>query len=372
MRIGFDGLLLSPPYSGVQTAIEQMARALTDLLDTDLLLFVPRGATTRNQWMQAARTREAPLSGRNRLARILWEQLCLPGVARRAGVELLHAPGYVMPLRWRGPCVLTVHDLLTLTHPQWCKRGNVQHFRLVLPSSLRRAGRIVVTSKTVAREVRAQPGVASEKVRVIPLGVAENFVPAPPQEQERVRQRYGLALPYLLTVGNLEPKKNLAGTLEIFARLVERVPHQLIIAGGRGWGDPRPWRHTLEELLPDRVKLLGYVPRQDLPALYSGAELYLQLSWYEGFGLCPLEAMACGTAAVVSNRGALPEVAGPGARIVDPADQVHSAEAIERLLRDEAIRRQQAQVGQEYVAKFTWQKHARQLVELYQEVLGHG
>jgi glycosyltransferase involved in cell wall biosynthesis len=283
---------------------------------------------------------------------------------------LLHGPAYVLPLRWRGPSVVTVHDLLTLTHPEWCKSANVWHFRAVLPRAMRQATRIAVPSAVVGEEVAAQPGVDGSRVRVLPWGIEERFRPAPPEEQERVRARYGLTGPYLLAVGNIEPKKNHAGLLQIFRRLADEIPHQLVIAGREGWGDQRPWRRALEELPPARVKRLGYVPAEDLPALSSGTDLCLQLSWYEGFGIPPLQAMACGAPTVVSNRGALPEVSGPGALVVDPADQAETARAVRSLLGDETARRALAERGRAHAAQFTWARHVQGLLEVYQEALG--
>jgi glycosyltransferase involved in cell wall biosynthesis len=314
-------------------------------------------------------TYAAPLSGRNRLTRILWEQACLPAAARRLGCEVLHGPAYVLPLRWRGPSVLTVHDLLTLTHPEWCKRANVWHFRAVLPRALRQATRIVVPSATVGEEVAGRPGGEGSRVRVLPWGIAPRFRPAPAEEQERVRARYGLSGPYLLAVGVIEPKKNHAGLLQIFRRMVEEIPHQLLIAGREGWGDRRPWERALKELPPGRVKVLGYVPAGDLPALYSGTDLCLELSWYEGFGIPPLEAMACGAATAVSNRGALPEISGPGALVVDPADQPETARALLRLLGDAEERRALAARGKAHAAQFTWARHVEGLLEVYREAV---
>jgi glycosyltransferase involved in cell wall biosynthesis len=283
---------------------------------------------------------------------------------------LLHGPAYVLPLRWRGPSVVTVHDLLTLTDPEWCKRANVWHFRTIMPRAMRQATRITVPSAVVGEEVAAQPGVDSSRVRVLPWGIEERFRPAAPEEQERMRSRYGLTGPYLLTVGNIEPKKNLAGLLQIFRRLIAEIPHQLVIAGQEGWGDQRPWRRAWEELPPSRVKLLGYVPGEDLPALTSGTDLCLQLSWYEGFGIPPLQAMACGAPVVVSNRGALPEVSGPGALVVDPEDQPEAARAVLSLLNDANARQALAERGKAHAAQFTWARHVEGLLRVYREALG--
>ena len=383
MRVGYDALTLQPPFSGVLETVAQAAVALGEALGEELVVFLPSAwgglssppaqGSGRQGGLESpphAEVVRAPLSGRNRLARILWEQACLPAAARRRGCEVLHGPAYVLPLRWRGPSVLTVHDLLTLTHPEWCKRGNVWHFRAILPRAARQATRIAVPSASVGEEVAALPGVDGSRVRVLPWGISARYRPAPPEEQERVRARYGLTGPYLLAVGVIEPKKNHAGLLQIFRRMLSEIPHQLVIAGREGWGDLRAFRRAWEELPPARVKLLGYVPAEDLPALYSGTDLCLQLSWYEGFGIPPLEAMVCGAATVVSNRGALPEISGPGALVVDPADQPETARALLSLLGDTAARRALAERGRAHARQFTWARHVEGLLEVYREAVG--
>jgi alpha-1,3-rhamnosyl/mannosyltransferase len=369
MKIGFNAAVLVPPYSGVAVAVEGAARALARELGPELTLFLPLDSGSEESLFGEARVMRIPVARRSRWSRVMWEQRMLPQVARGLHLDLLHAPAYVMPLRWRGPTVATVYDLLTLTHPEWCRRGNAGHFRLLLPATLSRAVRVVVPSQATYEEALMRPEMGPGRLRTVPLGVDEWFYPAPTAEVARVRERYGLAQPYVLVVGNLEPKKNLPGTVRIFSRLVKAFPHELVIAGGAGWGDQRPFRRAVEELPPGCVNLLGYVPREDLPALYSGAELFLQLSWHEGFGLPPLEAMACGTAAVVSDRGALPEIAGPGALVVDPAEEESAAQAIAGLLGNEAARRELAARGQARAAEFTWARHARGLLGVYREAL---
>ena len=366
MRIAYDATTLVPPYSGVQVAVEGAARALARELGEDLTVVVPRSYRLP---CGEATVLHAPISGRSRVARIAWEQLQLPRAARAQHADLLHAPAYVMPLRWRGPAVVTVYDLLTLTHPEWCRRGNVAHFRLTLPRTLRRAERIVVPSHSAAEEILAHTDTDPAKLRELPLGVEECFQPASPEDLARLRQRRGLPERYVLLVGNLEPKKNVPGMIRLFARLAKNFPHSLVLAGREGWGDSHAWRRTVEELPPARVNLLGYVPREDLPALYSGAALFVQLSWHEGFGLPPLEAMACGTPVVVSNRGALPEISGPGALVVDPEDEPAAVQALEELLAVESRRRELAERGRRHVARYTWAAHARGLLQVYQEAL---
>lgn len=370
MKVAFNAASLRPPYSGVQVAVENTARALAHLLGPDLLLFLPHGyATSASGFCPGATVLPGPpLPGR--LARVVWEQLALPGAARRQEAQVLHGPAYVLSLRWRGPAVVTVYDLLTLTHPEWCKPWNVRHFRRVLPASLHRADAVVVPSEATAAELRALGLADVGRIHVVPLGLSEDLAPAPPPQVAEVRARYGLPERYVLLLGNLEPKKNLPGALRLLSRALSDLPHQVVLAGAPGWGDPRSLRQALQEFTPGRVKLLGYVPRSTLPALYGGADLFLQLSWHEGFGLPPLEAMACGTATVVSNRGALPEVSGPGALVVDPEDPPAAAAAIAVLLADEGARRELAARGQAHAARFTWERHARGLVEIYRILSG--
>jgi len=217
-----------------------------------------------------------------------------------------------MPLNWRKPSVLTVYDLIALQYPQWCKRSNALHYSLMLPRSLRAASAIIAPSKVVAEAIGERLPEVGEKVRAIPLGVDAHFRPASAEQVERLRAALQLPERFILCVGNLEPKKNLAAVIQAFDLAADVIPHHLVLQGKPAWRCADVLRATHRARHADRIHLLsGYLPGAQLASLYTAADLLVQWSLYEGFGLPPLEAMACGTPAPVSDGRSLPEVAGP-------------------------------------------------------------
>lgn len=364
MRIGIDGMLLGGTHSGVEHSIEALVKALAEAAPEHQYLLACQPAYVCRSPVAAL---PAARWAQGRLRRILYEQTGLARALRAC--DLLHAPGYIMPLNWRGPSVLTVYDLIALQFPGLCKPGNVWHYRLMLPRSLRKATAVVVPTETVARDVRQLVPEVGEKLRVIRLGINESFRPASADDVARVRQLYGLPEQYLLCVGNIEPKKNLAAVLQGFDSAATTLPHDLVIAGRRAW-KCRDFDQALQAMRHrDRVHLLGYAASGDLPALYTGTELLVQWSRYEGMGLPPLEAMACGTPALVSDAPALVEVAGPAAEVAPLGPPAQLAEALLRLLQDQRRLAELRAAGMRHAAQFTWSVHARAVVALYEEVL---
>jgi len=382
MRIALDGMLLGGQHSGVEQSIEGLIGALVQVAPQHDYTLIVSDAYARQMLREAQQPYEPspgerlPLTVRavfpvvhGRLLRVLYEQSILPLVLR-GRCDLLHAPGYVMPLNWHGPSVLTVYDLIALQFPHLCTRGNVWHYGYMLPRSLRRASAIIVPTETVARDVRTVVPEAAGKLHVIPLGIEPRYHPADESEVARVRQQYALPQRYLLCVGNIEPKKNLPAVLTAFDEAADALPHDLVIAGRRAWRCGE-FDQTLARLRHrSRVHVLGYVPGADLPALYTAAELLIQWSLYEGMGLPPLEAMACGTAALVSDAGALPEVAGAAAEVVPLGPPQRLAEALSELMRNEARLAQLRAAGPTHAAQFTWPAHARAVAALYEDVIG--
>jgi len=372
VRIGLDGMLLGGHHSGVEHAIEGLVGALPEVgpqHEYTMVMTTAYAASLVQESRPSAsvHVRAAPPFVHGRLLRILYEQTRLAGKLRDC--DLLHSPAYVMPLNWRGPSVLTVYDVIALTHPDLCKRTNVWHYGRMLPASLRRASAIVVPTETVARDVRALVPEAGERLHVIPLGLDARFRPADPETVAHVRTRYGLPEHYLLCVGNIEPKKNLPAVLRAFDEVAATLPHHLVVVGRRGWKCGEFDRVLAHMRARDRVHLVGYAAGEDLPALYTGAAVLVQWSLVEGMGLPPLEAMSCGTAAVVSDGGALPETVGTTAEVVPLGPPQQLAEALLRLLPDQARLAALRQAGREHAAQFTWQRHARGVVALYEETL---
>jgi glycosyltransferase involved in cell wall biosynthesis len=371
--VALDGLLLGGRHTGVENAILNLARALReDPGGCDVHITVPAGPTADELDGGGLRVHRVGAGRRGRLRRILWEQTRLPRFARSVGANVLHCPGYVMPVRYRGPSVLTVYDVLALQRPQWCARLNVAHYRALMPASIRNASVVVAPAQAVKDDLLEAVPVPPEKVRVVPLGVSPEYRRVTDEEQRaEVRKRHELPARFILTVGNIEPKKNLGGMVEAYDGIAADCPADLVIAGGVGWRCEATLAALAKAKHKRRIHCLGYVPQDDMPTLLSLADALVQWSLYEGFGLPPLEAMNCGTPVIVSDGGALPEVVGDAGVVAPLADgSAGLGEAIARLLGDKALRRGYTERGIERAAQFTWRRHAGIVTGLYREVAG--
>ena len=373
MRIVFDGMLLRGRFSGVEVCICELARGLARFGRHRHSVYVPPtfpGGVPESPRFAVRRSR---LPTQYRPVRIFWQQCLLPSAASREEAAVIHSPGYIAPLAARTPVVLTVYDLIALRHPEWCTAANRLHFRIMLPPSVRKAARVIVPSDATRRELVGVLGCAESKIRVVRPGIREEFAPIRDQGQrETVKRRYGLPAAYILFVGNLEPKKNIGGLVRAFHALKTggRAEQKLVIAGRLGW----KYREIFEAVrrcgLEGEVLFPGFIRAGDLACLYSMADVFVFPSLYEGFGLPPLEAMACGTPVIVSDRGALPEAAGDAALRVDPADAARLAGAMREVLGTAGLRDDLIRKGIERSREFSWRQAAEETERVYEEVAG--
>jgi glycosyltransferase involved in cell wall biosynthesis len=298
------------------------------------------------------------VAGWHRAARIAWTQSLAGLAATRAGAGVLHGVHYELPLAG-GPAaqVVTVHDLTLVTHPEWHERAKVAYFGRAMTRSARRATRVLCVSATTAKDLVDVLGVDPGLIDVTPLGT--DLAPAGPAEVAAVTGRLGLAGPYLLGLGTLEPRKNLPDLIAAFAELADEVPHTLVLAGLPGWGSGAVADALrANSAVAGRVRLAGWVPEADKAALFTGADAFAYPSRYEGFGLPVLEAMACGTPVVTTTGGSLPEVAGDAALLIEPGDRDALAAALRRLLAEPATRETLVARGRERAASWTWARCA--------------
>ncbi|MGC9318100.1 MAG: glycosyltransferase family 4 protein [Armatimonadota bacterium] len=371
--VAIDCLVVGPRPSGVERAVVGLLRGLAELRPEGLRFGLIASPDTGQSLPAPERAKliRAPGWTRWRAGRVAWEQIALPRALRSRGVDVLHGAAYVLPMGWDGPSVVSIYDAITVCRPEWCKRLNVLHYRTVMTRSARRADAVIAPSQFTRREIIEHLGAAPERVRVAPLGVDEQFRPRAENEVARVRERLGLGAPYLLCVGNLEPRKNLEGVIAAFEHVAAQAPHHLVIAGKRGWRFQPICAAMQQSPVAGRIQWLDWVAHEDLPALYSGADLVVQWSLHEGFGLVPLEAMACGTPVVISDGGSLPEVAGSAAAMVPlSAGPKGLADELAKVLADDARRRELRRQGIGHSARFTWAANAEVVTDVYREVAG--
>jgi len=306
-----------------------------------------------------------------------WRMLVWMGQLARLGFDrllpdgtLFHATEHLLlPLR-SVPTVLTVHDLIFRRLPEHHKSLNRWYLNAALPLYCRRATHIIAISQCTRRDLIASYQIDPEKISVIHEAADPRFEPQPPERVAAVRQRYDLPERYLLFVGTIEPRKNLTRLLHVFERLHrEKLTDALVIVGKRGWLYDDFFAELERSPAGERVILPGYVPDEDLPAVYAGAQALAFPSLFEGFGLPAVEAMATGTPVACSGTSSLPEVVGGAALTFDPTSEEAIGSALRRLLTEPGLRRELAERGLERAARFSWDRVAAETEAVYDHVL---
>ncbi len=371
MRIGIDYTAAVHQRAGIGRYARGLVRALAQLdRENEYLLLVAGRPKEECTFPVNFRLRYLPLSPHR--VTILWQRLRLPLPADlfTGPLDLFHSPDFVLPPLCRGKSILTIHDLSFLRYPEGADPRLRWYLTQAVPRSIGQADLLLADSQNTKSDLIELLGVEEGRVEVLYPGVEERFHPLNEGSLASVKARYSLDFPFILTVGTLEPRKNHVGLLQAYSLLKGRHPHRLVIAGGKGWLYEGIFQEIERLSLEERVLFLGYVPEEDLPALYNLADLFVFPSLYEGFGLPPLEAMACGTPVVVSALSSLPEVVGDGALLVPPQDIEALAEAMEKGLSDLSLRRELRGKGLEQAKRFSWSEAAKRLLAIYKRVGG--
>lgn len=307
---------------------------------------------------------------RRKLSVLAWESVYMQGIvpiyAQLQTIHAIHAPGIRFPLISHVPVVVTIYDIIPLLHPElFPRRGAIvlsAYFRL-----MRRFVRMaIVISEATKRDVQQHLGIPPERIAVTPLGVNPVFQPRSQAAIADVRERLGIRWPYLLCVGNIEPRKNIARLIEAFATLRQRGwPHHLVVVG-QGGPLSGPIYHKSTELgVAGLVHFTGFIDNHDLAALYAGADVFVYPSLYEGFGLPVIEAMACGCPVVTSDVASLPEVGGEVAVYANPYDIASIAAAIEQVLATPDYADELRHRGILRAQQFTWERCVELTAQAY-------
>ncbi len=372
MRIGLLIYGLGSSLAGIGRYTLELARAVAALKNGPEVVLLTAG----NPGPLAAEKgiQSIPLPGCSRLPGLMTlGNVLIPRRARQLGLDVVHDPTGVTPFLFGAGgarTVVTVHDVFPWSAPGTSTRMDTLIYRHWLPRVLPRVDAVITISETSKADIMRYLRIPPKKIHVVYRCVGEGYRPSLPLQIAEVRQHHGLPSNYILFVGSIEERKNLRRLLHACARLWragEKRP--LVVVGARRWKYSAIMR-TLEELgVEEHVIFTGYVPDADLPAIYSGADVFVFPSLYEGFGLPPLEAMACGTPVVCSNAASLPEVVGDAAITVDPHDVEGLAEAIHRVLADAGLREELRAKGLERAKLFTWERAARETLDVYRRVL---
>ena len=305
------------------------------------------------------------------------EHVTIPHKVRKLGADLLHSPHYVLPLLCRRRAIVTIHDCIHLLFPEYLPNQVVapRYAKAMMASAIRRSDLVLTVSEASRRDILDfYPWASPDKVEVVPNAIDDAILEDPGEEEmERVRERYQIRGRFVLYVGNIKPHKNLERLIAAFGRLKERPGHEdvkLLIIGDE-INKYAGLRRSVEAAgVRQDVRFFGFVPVRTLSALYRLASAFAFPSLYEGFGLPPLEAMACGTPVVTSRLSSLPEVVGDAALLVDPYSVEEIADGLERVLGDDVLRADLMARGRERVSQFSWDRSVRKVHAHYMKVLG--
>jgi len=306
----------------------------------------------------------------NPRVRIPWEQLLAPLLLRQNGADLFHGVLNVLPLACPVPGVVTVHDLAFIRFPQTFRAYNRTYLDFATRMSVRRAVQILAVSEHTKRELVGLLGVPAERVVVTPNAVRAHFRPPEPATLAAFRASKGLPERFVLYVGTLEPRKNLTTLLSAYAEIARRHDVPLLVGGGKGWLYDAVFQRLEELGLRERVHFVGYIEEEELPLWYAAATVFVFPSIYEGFGMPPLEALACGTPVITSNSSSLPEVVGDAGLMVAPTDASAFATALDQVLSDAALHDDLRTRGLVRAQAFAWRTTAERTLAAYAVAAG--
>jgi glycosyltransferase involved in cell wall biosynthesis len=372
MKIGIDGIPLAQVKTGVGHYTFEIARCLSVAHESDEfqvvshLPFEPSAISTDLK-RENLRFIHEPVNAATKH----WWALGLPLYLRRHSLDLFHGTNYDIPV-WGGcPTVLTIHDLSLLLFPETHEARRVTRAKRRLPIMARLATKIIVPTESVRNEVMDHLKVDPNKIAVVAEAPRRCFHPIPSETAEPVLQRLGVEDTFILYVGAIEPRKNLITLVKAFEEIyrTSELRPQLVIAGPRGWLSDELFRYFEQSAVKEQLLLTGYLGDEELRALYSSCAVMSFPALYEGAGLPPLEAMACGAPVVISDARAVVEMVGDGARVVAAKDYSALASTLVELLTDAPAQTELAQRGTRRAAQFTWERAAEKTYDVYLDAL---
>lgn len=367
MKIGIDARLLTDNKTGIGTYTN---RLITELAAADkenqYVLY-----TDKEHEFNMPDNFSIRLIPQRR--RILWTNLYLPWYLSADNIDIFHSvANFEVPIMARCKIVVTIHDLIPLLYPELVPFRYRVLFRTLIKKAAERSKKVLTVSHSSKKDIIELLGINSDRVVVIyEAGHTQSPSILDKTTPDQIRERFKLCGRYILFVGVIEPKKNIPTLIKAF-KLLKRNGGggdiKLVIAGGKGWFYDQVFTCVEELGLKNEVIFTGFVSKEDLYQLYNGAELFVFPSLYEGFGLPPLEAMACGTPVVCSNTGSLPEVVGDAGIFVDPMDLNGWVEAMRGVLNNPSLQARMVEKGLERAKQFSWKKTAEETLKVYHEV----
>src|SRR5579863_3416159 len=370
MRFTVDAHAIGQKLTGNETYVSNLLRCFTSLdRESEFIAYISRPSAA-NRIPSRVQVR---LVSENPFRRLGFD---LPRCLRQDRPDLIHVQ-YTAPLfSGATPVVVSVHDVSFLSHPQYFTPFRRKQLRFTVQRTVRRAVKILTPSEFSRKCILDAYGLDENKVTVMPIAASPQFRPlARSVAASAARERIGIDGPFILTVGDLQPRKNHLGLIRAFEdamRAHPELPHQLVLVGKDTWYSPVIHQAVERSPMARRIRFTGFVSDADLATLYSACDLFVFPSFYEGFGLPILEAMACGRAVACSNSSAIPEVADSAALLFDPESTSEMTRAMLDLLLDSGLRSHMERLAVARAAHFSWERTARETLDVYYEVAANG
>jgi glycosyltransferase involved in cell wall biosynthesis len=371
VNIGIDVTPLPPRPVGAGNYMIQLVRALATLPTTHhFVIFSQNSGKELIGDLPSQNIEWLIVPDLNPGLRLIWEQLMLPGLVKRSGVDLLHSLHYTRPRNLSCSSVVTFHDMTFFLYPQLHTRLKRLFFPWAIRMSSRRADALIAVSESTRRDAIRLLDISPERIFAVPSGVNQEFRPIDdPNLLRSCRDKYHLPDEFILFVGLIEPRKNLPLLLHSYARLVGNGNYPALVLVGRlGWRYQEIFQLVDRLNLKDKVFLTDYVPAEDLPIIYNLARAFVYPSFYEGFGFPPLEAMACGIPVITTAVSAMLDYVGDAGILVPPNDEIALTSALQELLSDTSLRLRLSQVGRQHAAGFSWERTARETINVYEKI----
>ncbi len=366
MRVGIDARLVYYRQAGISQYTLRLLEQLAALDQEDDFTI-----------LQSRKDSSTLVDQPNFRKRSLWtpphhrlEQLLLPLELATTDLDVLHSPDFIPPFRRNFKSVITVHDLNFLLYPDFLTPESASYYGQI-DQAVRRCDYIIAVSESTKRDIVQLTGAPENKITVVYEAAHPIYRPLQDRQMvERVKERFAIQRDFVLFVSTIEPRKNVPTLLRAYKQLLDnyRADVDLVLAGEKGWLFDKVFALMQELNLQEHVHFLGRVSTEDLLRLYNAAQVLVHPAFYEGFGLPPLEAMACGTPVVVSNTSSLPEVVGDAALLVDPREVDEITVASWRLLSDQALRQQMIEKGLKRARLFSWRKAASETLDIYRRL----